>query len=321
MIRLAVQRALERGTTPNSATMLLARAWASNARVTRTLETRVPTLCIGGATLGGSGRTPLVIACARHLERSGLRVAIIGHAYGARPSARAHRVSIDDDARIVGDESIECARAGAKVFVARTRQTAIDAAQREADVLVFDGPLQLEPRATLSLLAVDPISPWGSGACPPLGNLRASKRALIEAADAIVSVEPTSRGVRHRGELICFDALAHMRLGLTTGIARPERVLRLLRAKGLEPSRVLYSADHAPLRFDDPSVDLWLTLPERRFRRISQSSTTTWTYLRRLRLCCVRASPFVSDILGATETAHICLAEGQDLGGHGEASR
>jgi tetraacyldisaccharide 4'-kinase len=267
VIRLAVQSALERGIEPNPVSILLARVWAARARVTKSLTVRKPVLCVSGATLGGSGRTPLAIACARFLadgglappeRREGLRVALVGHGYGARLPRRARRVAGDDDPRVCGDEAIECARAGLTVFVARSRQDAIVAAEACADALVLDGPLQLEPRATLSLLAVDPIAPWGSGACPPLGNLRAPKETLLAHADAVVAALPASRGVHLNGELIRFDALRGKRFGLTTSIARPERVLAFLRAKGLEPCRVLQNADHAALRTND-SAELWLT--------------------------------------------------------------
>ena len=257
MIRLALQRALERGIEPNLATAMLARFWEKRARVTKRLDVRKPVLCVSGATLGGSNRTPLAIACARFLAREGLRVAIVGHAYRARPPRVALRVDADGDPSVVGDEAIECARSGVPVFVARSRQDAIDAAELEADVLVLDGPLQLERRATLSLLAVDRDAPWGSGMTPPLGNLRASRAVLERAADAIVACEPVSRGVHFGGELVRWSALPK-RIGLTTGIARPERVLALLRANGVEPIRVLYSADHSTLRFDRAPVDLWL---------------------------------------------------------------
>jgi tetraacyldisaccharide 4'-kinase len=259
VIRLAVQQALERGIEPSPAMTLLARLWERNARVTKRFVVHKPVLCISGATLGGSNRTPLAIACARFLKAKGLRVALVGHAYRARPPREARRVRVDDDVRLVGDEAIECARAGVTVFVARSRHDAIAAAELHADVLVLDGPLQLEgARATLSLLAVDRDAPWGSGRLPPLGNLRAPRATLEDASDAVVACEPRSRGAHVRGELIRWSALPK-RIGLTTGIARPERVLALLRANGIEPERVLYSADHDALRFDRTPVDLWLT--------------------------------------------------------------
>lgn len=243
---------------PTLPTLLLSRLWEARARVTKRLVVRKPVLCVSGATLGGSNRTPLAIACARFLQREGLRVALVGHAYRARPPRVAVRVDPNDDPRVAGDEAIECARAGVPVFVARSRQRAIDAAELDADVLVLDGPLQLDSRATLSLLAVDRDAPWGSGKTPPLGNLRASRATLERAADAVVTCEPSSRGAHVRGELIQWSALPK-RIGLTTGIARPERVLALLRRNQIEPTRVLYTADHTPLRFDDTPVELWLT--------------------------------------------------------------
>jgi tetraacyldisaccharide 4'-kinase len=258
VIRLAVQQALERGIAPSPPLTLLSRLWEARARVTKRLVVRKPVLCVSGATLGGSHRTPLAIACARFLSDEGLRVALVGHAYRARPPREARRVLVDDDARLVGDEAIECARNGVMTFVARSRQDAIDAAELEADALVLDGPLQLESQATLSLLSVDRDAPWGSGMTPPLGNLRASRAALERAADAIAFCEPRSRGVLVGDELIEWSALPK-RIGVTTGIARPERVLDLLRRNGVAPIHVLYSADHTRVRFDDTPVDLWLT--------------------------------------------------------------
>jgi tetraacyldisaccharide-1-P 4'-kinase len=172
-------------------------------------------------------------------------------------------VTPSDDVTRTGDEAIECARAlegeNVTVLVARSRQTAIDAAHDFADVIVLDGPLQLAPRrATLALLAVDPTEPWGSGACPPLGNLRARKNALISAADLVVPVAPTSRGVWKNGELIHMSELRRMRVGLTTGIARPDRVVAMMAAHGIRLDPILYAADHS--KAPEPrSPDLWVT--------------------------------------------------------------
>lgn len=262
MLRLAIQRRLERGAVSTSrvTTTLMsvgARAWAELARLERPLTVRKPSLCIGGATLGGSGKTPLAIACARELERMGHRVAIVGHAYGAKAPRVARAVRADDDVAVVGDEAIECARVGLRVFVAREKQNAIDAAQNEADVIVLDGPVQIAPaRATLALLAVDAHAPWGSGACPPLGDLRAPRAALASATDHIIATGTSS----FESILLAWAALRTLRLGLATAIARPERVVRFLESRMLEPRRVVFGADHARLEIPrDRHIDLWLT--------------------------------------------------------------
>jgi len=258
-----MQRRLERvPSRPTAAEALLARAWGSFARVERPLTARAPALCVGGATLGGSGKTPLAIACARFLAEEGRRVALVSHAYRASPPRAPRVVAPDDDVAIVGDEALECARALgplAKVLVARRRQDALDEAAN-ADVVVLDGPLQLAPkRATLSLLALDPAEPWGSGECPPAGNLRAPRAALLAAADRVVASRGESRGAWHGGELLTYERLATLRVGLVTGVARPHRVVDFLRARGVVPIASIAHADHA--RFEQPAaeVDLWLT--------------------------------------------------------------
>jgi len=262
---LHLQRRLERGVPAGPWTRAAARVYASLVRVERPLRVTVPALCVGGATLGGSGKTPLAIAAAKALAARGHRVALIGHAYRARPS-RARFVEPGDPVAVVGDEALEAARelAGtpARVVVAPTRQLAVDLAQGAADVLVLDGPLQLAPRrARLSWLAVDELDPWGSGACPPAGDLRAPKASLLAATNAVVPVRGRSRGAWDGETLLGWEALRGLRIGLVTSVARPHRVVALLRRNGVEPARVVVGPDHGPLpRFGaDRDIDLWLT--------------------------------------------------------------
>jgi tetraacyldisaccharide 4'-kinase len=200
---------------------------------------------VGGATLGGSGKTPLALACAELLAQRG-RVAIVGHAYRAKPD-RARVVSPDDPLALVGDEALACARfaehhaLAVDVVVAPSRQEALDLALQCAEVAIVDGVLQTAPRrASLALLAVDPERPWGSGACPPRGDLRAPVHALLAHADLVVPVA---------AEIAPSRALAGLRaarLGLFTALARPERVIAALARAGISPALVVSAADHAP---------------------------------------------------------------------------
>jgi tetraacyldisaccharide-1-P 4'-kinase len=181
---------------------VFASALAGAGRVVRPLALPRPTVAIGGATLGGSGKTPVAIACAAELARAGRRTALIGHAYRAAPG-RPRFVSPDDALDEVGDEALVAARAldamgalGARVAVAPGRAAAIAFAAPGSDVLVLDGVGQTRPlRASLALLAVDADAPWGLS--PPLhllasvrrGALGQSPRAtLLSACDAIVAL-------------------------------------------------------------------------------------------------------------------------------------
>ena len=290
VLRALVARRLERGIAfppARAAAALWAAAAARGiARPLRLpLETRV--IGIGGAVLGGAGKTPLAVAVARWLADRGERVALIGHAYRADPG-RARVVAIDDAVTQVGDDALAAARllVGARVpvIVAPDRQGAVDhAAELGLRVLVIDGLLQATPtRLAASVLVLDAAAPWGGGACPPAGDLRAPRKALLAAADHVVALGGGDRSaecprdaiaihgriegaIDARGDRWSLADLAGRRVGLLMAIARPGRIEAALRAAGIAPRPVIALADHAIpgardlARAARVEVDAWLT--------------------------------------------------------------
>jgi tetraacyldisaccharide-1-P 4'-kinase len=282
-----VARALESGEVRRSlATVGLARAWGavSSRSVVRSLDVpaHVRAVCVGGATLGGSGKTPLAIACALEYAARGERVALIGHAYRARPHA-ARVVRCEDSIDDVGDEALVCARAlaptKASVVVGPTRRAAIELATTFADRLILDGVAQTAPlRSHLALLAVDASEPWGADDVPPLGDLRAPKGALLDACDTVVAVadplgsgsppagarvvEIASSGVHVEGEGVSWRALRGVDVGLVTALARGDRIARFLALRGVTPRCIVTGRDHVTPKprpaTAHPKVALWL---------------------------------------------------------------
>jgi len=238
---------------------------------------------VGGATLGGSCKTPFAIALAEALTRRGGRVAFVGHAYRAQPrSARA--VLPTDDVRDVGDEALLAARrlapAGVSVIVGPTRQAALDWAAGQARFLVLDGILQTRPRRLArSILLLDADRPWGNEKCPPQGDLRAPREALLGAADVALFVRDALTPASSRQDIVAkldgiaggektLAELARTKVGLVLAVARPERVLRALSRRGLHPSMILALADHDHPRWAElersikgarPRIEAWLT--------------------------------------------------------------
>ncbi|MDB4942915.1 MAG: Tetraacyldisaccharide 4-kinase [Labilithrix sp.] len=240
----------------------------------------IAVVTVGGATLGGSGKTRVAAAAARALAASGADVVVVSHAYRARPG-RPREVPPDGDPRVllslVGDEALATASALAgiaRVVVGASRQEAVDlAARRAPDVIVLDGPLQLAPvRASLSLLAVDREAPWGAGALPPAGDLRAPRGALLAAADHVVPVDAAPQAALLGERRLPIDELAaalrDRRLGLFTALARPERLVAGLARAGLVPVRTVSIGDHGPLAASTiehlraAAVDVWLATPK-----------------------------------------------------------
>ncbi|MEJ7733491.1 MAG: tetraacyldisaccharide 4'-kinase [Polyangiaceae bacterium] len=289
-LRAAVGRALERGRPGSTMDRAAEALWSSASARGLQRPLRLPAgaavIGVGGATLGGAGKTPLCVELARALAEGGAKVAVVGHAYRARPG-RAQVVRPTDPVATVGDDALYAAGAlasiGVPVVVAASRQDAVDRAARLADVLLVDGLLQARPRRlAASLLVVDAVTP-ATARCPPLGDLRAPWSALRAAADVVVRVVAedaveTAEGlgaeapallarsqtstVELEGREVPLAALGTARVGLLVAVAHPERIERTLLRAGIVPRRVVALADHARLRCDRIAagdVDLWLT--------------------------------------------------------------
>ena len=272
-------RALETGRWDGLVSRVLASALAPVAARGLVRPAAVPSdialVCVGGATLGGSGKTRVAIACAVELAARGLNVALVGHAYRAAPRS-ARLVSVDDALADVGDEALVCAReldarrTMVPVVIGPTRQAAIDHAAKlspRPDAIVLDGPIAVRGRSgdrSLSLLAVDANRPWGSGRLPPAGDLRAAREVLLGHADHVVPVEAMPAGVRWpSGERASIASLRSASIGLFTAIARPDRLVRALAAAGVRPKEVVSVADHGALapvasRLRRAPVDVWV---------------------------------------------------------------
>src|SRR5450631_295491 len=92
---------------------------ARNARFDRTTAQRLrwPVVSIGNLSVGGTGKTPLVICLAQLLEREGFRPDVLSRGYG-RSSKEIGRVDSAGSAERFGDEPLLIARsAGVPVYV------------------------------------------------------------------------------------------------------------------------------------------------------------------------------------------------------------
>lgn len=234
---------------------------------------------VGSAVLGGAGKTPIAIAITRALVARGERAALIGHGYRARPG-EARVVRPSDRVDVVGDDALACARAldsVAPVIVAPSRTEALAfAASRGVRVLIADGLLQARPaRVAHAILVLDAMAPWGAGACPPAGDLRAPRDALLALVDHVVAIGRGSvdvpaislastivNAVDDRGHATPLADVARQRVGVALAVARPGRVLASLAAAGVAPAEVVLRGDHEafPMRlFDRARADVWLT--------------------------------------------------------------
>lgn len=196
---------------------------------------------VGGATFGGSGRTPLAIAIARTLQEHHGNVAFVAHGHGGRVRV-ARTVFREDDAREVGDETVIAARSLEVPVIVGPRTEALGLAARSASIVVVDRLLQTRPqRLSCSILAVDAHAPWGASARAPFGDLLSTPERLVRSCDEVVAIGGALAPVRYE----LSRSVAGLRVGAIATLARPARMKAALAHLGVTPHAFVDRADHA----------------------------------------------------------------------------
>jgi tetraacyldisaccharide 4'-kinase len=90
-----------------------------------------PVISVGNLSVGGSGKTPLVIRLAELLREREVEVDVLSRGYGRQSDATA-KVDANGLAEVYGDEPLLIARAGVPVYVGHSRYEAGLLAEREA---------------------------------------------------------------------------------------------------------------------------------------------------------------------------------------------
>ena len=262
------------------------------AGVKRSVRLPVPVVVVGNVTVGGTGKTPLVIWLASELAARGHSPGIVTRGYRGRATHTPLRVTAASSADDAGDEPLLLAlRTGRPVVAAADRVAAAEALLAEVpeiDVLVSDDGLQHYRLArAFEIAVVDGARGFGNGLCLPAGPLR-EPLARLAAVDAVVvngGAHDDDRPSALHG--IPGDALrVPMRLAVSrvyriadgvetsldefvgrtvhavAGIGNPERFFVTLERAGIVVLRHPLP-DHAPLRAEDlprePAVPVLVT--------------------------------------------------------------
>ena len=142
---------------------------------TRPLQLPVPVISIGNITLGGTGKTPVVIGLARALQQRGYAVAVLLRGYGTK---RREPMLVTPGASYaeVGDEALEYADQLEQVQIwvgSNRRLGARRAIDQGATLLLLDDGLQHWPLARdLDVTLLDAQHGIGNGQMFPAGPLR-----------------------------------------------------------------------------------------------------------------------------------------------------
>jgi tetraacyldisaccharide 4'-kinase len=161
-----------------------------------TWKAPVPVIVVGNITVGGTGKTPLVLAIVQMLQGRGWNPGVVARGYGRVPPRDADPLGV---VRVYpdlatpehfGDEPVLIARrARVPVFVGADRAAATRAlldAHPETNVIVSDDGLQHYALARdVEIAVVDSHRGFGNGLPLPAGPMRESSSRL-ESVDAVV---------------------------------------------------------------------------------------------------------------------------------------
>jgi len=214
-----------------------------NIRQFKTERLPVPVIIVGNITVGGTGKTPLIIALTKQLQQAGYNVGIISRGYGGDSVPR--RVTADSDPQQVGDEALIIARQTAcPMAVAPLR---VEAGQlllehAECNVILSDDGLQhYALHRDIEIAVIDGERRLGNGYCLPAGPLREPPQRL-QSVDFIVvngnKAEPNEFEMHITGDTAVnlvtgerkplSDFASEDQLHALAGIGNPDRFFKLL---------------------------------------------------------------------------------------------
>lgn len=231
----------------------------------------VPVIVVGNVTVGGTGKTPLVIWLAERLQLAGYTPGIISRGHGGALKL-ATAVFANSNPQLVGDEPVLIAkRTTCPMFVGVNRVAAGQAllqAHPQCNVIISDDGLQhYALQRDVEIALVNSNSQFGNQLLLPAGPLR-EKLSRLQSVDAIVDSggvgfvvafkealqKPTfnmalqgeyfeavdGSGVKHSASYFADKSLVAI-----AGIGNPERFFNQLSALGLQFQRRAFADHHA----------------------------------------------------------------------------
>lgn len=168
-------------------------------------RSRLPVICIGNFTAGGTGKTPLALIVMEYLQSLGENPVCLTRGYGGSAAGPAWVVRGTSTSREVGDEPLLLSRAG-PTLVARDRKAGaqmIEAGTVPASVIVMDDGMQNpELKKDLVLAVVDGRRGLGNGRVIPAGPLRAPLEFQAGLVDCVVVNGPGGDKAAEEGSVI-----------------------------------------------------------------------------------------------------------------------
>ncbi|MEE8663533.1 MAG: tetraacyldisaccharide 4'-kinase [Acetobacter sp.] len=223
----------------------------------------VPVICCGNLTVGGTGKTTVVLDLVQRLQRRGQNVHVLTRGFGGalrgplQVDIKRHGIAdVGDEARLLA--SVAPCWIGADRGA--SAQAAIGAG---ATCLVMDDGLQNPSlEKSFSFIIVDGYNGFGNMKVIPAGPLRVPVREGLAEGNAMIMIGHDSHNISkiagdipvlqaHLENGTAIQALEGKRVVAFAGIGRPGKFFQTLREAGVDPVHCVSFPDHHPYSLKD----------------------------------------------------------------------
>ena len=224
------------------------RRWFYKNGFLRRYKAKYPVIVIGNITVGGTGKTPIVIWIANYSISIGYKPAIISRGYSGKVGSNPIEVSDCSDVRLVGDEALMIAiKSDCPVIIHPDRVLALKyLAGRDIDLVISDDGLQhYKLHRDYEIVTVDGQRMFGNNRLLPAGPLRESISRLDSVDTVLIQKETTGHNQVGdfyldgeyatnliSGEVRAFEKFLDKNVHAIAGIGNPERFFRFMTNKG-----------------------------------------------------------------------------------------
>ena len=279
-------------------------------RYTTPYQSKIPVICIGNFTLGGTGKTPIAIKFADILQELGWQPSFLSRGYKGKISGPVLVDPQYHNAVDVGDEPMLLAE-HAPTIIAKKRVDGIWLIeQRSSNIVIMDDGFQNPTiRKNLSFIALDSATALGNGRIFPAGPLRAPLEFQLAKADAIILTGTSNSNKARiteqlhqlyrykkpilRGRLAPSEDTTWLNekpILAYAGIGRPEKLFQSLEQAGGKVIRRIPFPDHHKFTAKDANHltrlaladDLQLVTTQKDFIRINETDNHQLRALKRM---------------------------------------
>lgn len=224
----------------------------------------VPVIVVGNISVGGNGKTPLVLFLANWLSQQGYQPGVLSRGYGGKTQGQL--VKQGADATEVGDEPAMLRQhlTGPLVVDANRVRGANTLIEQGCDLILCDDGLQhYRLRRDIEIVVVDGVRRFGNCHLLPMGPLREGLWRLGTADFIVVNgkaQQPNEfamqlnfthlKNVKHPARTLALSEITQAVTALA-GIGNPERFFELLRAQQVPVAKTLAFDDHHPFSASD----------------------------------------------------------------------